>query len=579
MSVLDKVSLMDPTPRTIIHVLTSIFSKYLREHDNISKPLFQGFIHRDGVVAVTGKALPDGVHILIAMTSNSFQERPGTGYSVHSVTPSNEEVDLQNLCWKGSSGSPITMRRYAGDLLRVLTDYMTKGLPEGMGELSIGGWITSRCYDAVVRRIKLQDTHWSNPLSQTLCMWKPTDLDGKIFSGVDTEICLSDHDKDWAQVLIGEMLPETSDFTRATAPQWIKILGLLVAYAREKCDDKGPLDERFCVIQCLRVVFVILECKAVERVFQLPSLSDMFARKSFGGPPELASTTPASAHAPSTTRTTSTPSLGTSFRQDGSTVGDEGGGEDDGSENDDDDRYALAPERGEAGGHVVFRYLLMIVSPLKASLTILNTIKRLRSVPRVSILELGKGAETYTQEDCDHVLKALCAHTAKHNAPSERLGVVTSWLSDVFRDNVKNREGLPVPPVHVEAELMSFLNSEPPPDSPQAVRDLHEDFVESSLTSLPLGVSRQACNGCTMLSERTHKLDNIYGPAVCLSASHGQTVPWDPPAPGVPDDVLVQIAEGLQRKGDRRTSTRRNPVSITLHAGRFTVKFSDALCA
>ncbi|KAH9928036.1 uncharacterized protein BXZ73DRAFT_102541 [Epithele typhae] len=540
-SVPDRASaVIDPSPRTVIRVLTSIFSKYLREHDHafhnkvhdhkcnvgiydlISNALA---IHQDGAVAVTGKTLPDGVHLAIGVTS----EVTRTGHPLHSVSPSDEKVDLVKFYW---NETPIPMRRHVSDFLRVLTGYkegrLAKMVTRDTDELTICGWVTSRRYDAAVRRINLGHSFWSEPVWEKMQKWTPTKLDSKTLAGVrDTKIDLLPDDMKWVLALIDlKALPETH-FTEDAAGIWIKILGLLLACAYEDSKKKVSRDEmedqRCCFVQCLRLMFLILGCEAVKVAFQLPSLSDIFVTKPVDSrhAPWPTQPTPASLYAPRT-----------SCQQDASTSGVEGSSQ--GSQEElenNEDRCALTPEPGETPGHVVFRYLLMVVSPFKASLAILNNIARLPSVPQVSILELRKEAKTNTQEDYDEVLKVLSARIAKCNTSPELVRTATSWLRDVFRDN---REG-PVPLVHVEAELMSFLNTEPPPDSPQSVRDLYQDLVQGN-PSLAIGASRKACYGCTKLREQLCENEN------------SKPIPWDPPAFGIPDDALARIAEGLQTK-------------------------------
>ncbi|KAH9939761.1 uncharacterized protein BXZ73DRAFT_75933 [Epithele typhae] len=555
---------MAPSARTTIRVLTVLLNEYPQYHD-APQDLHETKYHTcetklfghassllnctaDGSVASTGWTDVEETSLTVVLASTSIPSNVPSGssntlplaqdtstkpeFSILRVFPSEQEVDINDFA-SPKSNEPYTVKCHAQDLLRVLMDYKQKACDpqKRYNKFNVAEWVTARCHASVARRIRLARKLWDSDPRKAMKDWTPQTYEQ--FTENGKEVKINDVDRDFANRRLKEywtmqdekqrpaplVLP--TSITASTIPAFINALGELLAMAEVL---SGAADYRRFFTRTLRIICWILKSQLVKRAFSFSSLSYAFRRKSI---------------TMKLLRTTGPRDVG----------GDDSGLDDDSNEADEDDaRSLLNPVPGENEGQVVLRYLLMIVAPFTACSVVLPRIRRLPGTPEISIVELTdhrKEASRVAEEQYMNVLlERVSTHiTASKRRPGE-IERASKWLRELASRKFEVTRPLYV---HAEAGIIGLLKIPRTSDNHEIVQHLQVHFDESAV--LGIGVSQKSCATCTLLWKlASGKHNPSRDKEVCISGSHGQVVPWDPPSFGMDDSVLEGIADGLCKK-------------------------------
>ncbi|KAH9939764.1 uncharacterized protein BXZ73DRAFT_99396 [Epithele typhae] len=526
---------MTPCARTTIRVLTVVLNEYPQYHD-APQDLHETRHHKcetklfghasnflnfriDGSVASTGWTDVEDTSLTVVLASNSTPSNVPSGFSntlppaqdtstkpefsILRVSPSEQEVDINDFA-SPKSNEPYTVKRHAQDLLRVLVDYKQKACGPHNGRYGTFD-VAEKLWDSDPRKV-MQD-------------WEPLPYD-RFAEDSSKEVKMHDTDRMFANELLKEHWTMQDEKNRSTAPlvlptfitaltipTSINALGELLAMAEVL---SVAAEHRPIFTRTLRIIYWILKSQHVKQAFSSSSLSYAFKRK------------------PITMKLQRT-------------TGSHDAVDDDNNEADEDDaRSLLTPVPGENEGQVVLRYLLMIVAPFTACSVVLPRVRRLPGTPEISIVELTDHRREASRVAEEQYMNVLLERVSKNITVSKRqpaeIERASKWLRELASHEFEVTRPLHV---HAEAGLIGLLKLPTSSDNHEVVQHLQAHFDRS----LGVRVSQKSCATCALLWKLTSG-----DKEVCISGSHGQVVPRDPPSFGMDDSVLEGIASALCKK-------------------------------
>ncbi|TFY61747.1 hypothetical protein EVG20_g6938, partial [Dentipellis fragilis] len=491
------------------------------------------------ILAVTGNIAPDEAVVGIFTSSTSGRE------VIQKCTNAQgfNSTDLQPRPWESIDFEqpPMTipsLKQHAQDLLSIFRYHKELELTAD----KLAHWIVFRCYPKIQQHLLVgfAKRSWSTDPVMVMMDWRPNNEDRKLFHEYvsdpkgQTNTTVTIISPMASTVESSGLSPDSSGtaftFDIETARTWLGLISKSIITLRRLLNvvtdiTAGQLNQTpdvktlSRVDDMLRFTLALLRLPTLEWLFKCTSLARRFTTKR----------SPAFQDATAGSQDTD----GDSKRAEDTFV-------------DDDEQV---PSNDENNGERVYRVIRTLVSWHTAVNYIVPRLNHLKNVNAtlVTLLDHYKVQITDISNLKERIKATIEAVFDEGSGDKEHAEAAKKWFDDQAQ-----RHSYFVGHVHAEAGIMALANYMRNPRVDVDVNDSLRNIFryENSRRALPIGVSKKSCWACWQLGQKLFKKDKI---TVQLPGTHGTIFQWNPPAFGIPESVLKELADALKEEVVRRT--------------------------